>query len=103
MGTTMAPLVVLVDARAGGGAPGEVTVRRVAPAGPPGPAWSHRLDPPGLVGLAGVLYGAVPPVFLVSAAVARCEVGERLSPALERALPRVVDAVAGIVAERSHA
>jgi hydrogenase maturation protease len=98
-----ASLVVLVDARAGGGAPGEVTVRRVAPAGPARPAWSHRLDPPSLVGLAGALYGTAPPVFLVSAAVATCEVGERLSPALERALPRVVDTVAGIVAERSHA
>jgi hydrogenase maturation protease len=93
-----AALVVLVDARAGG-APGEVTVRRVAPAGPACLTWSHRLDPPSLAGLAGALYGAVPPVFLVSAAVATCELGERLSPALERALPRVVDAVAGIVAE----
>ena len=53
--------------------------------------------------LAGALYGTAPPVFLVTAAVATCEVGERLSPALERALPRVVDAVAGIVVEHSHA
>jgi hydrogenase maturation protease len=97
-----AALVVLVDARAGG-APGGLTVERVAPAGPAGPAWSHRLDPPSLVGLAVALYGTAPPVYLVSAAVATCEAGERLSPALELALPRVVDTVAGIVAERAHA
>jgi hydrogenase maturation protease len=100
---SQAALAVLVDARDDGGPPGQVTVRRVAPAARAVPAWSHRLDPATLVGLAGALYGSLPPVFLVSAGVARCEAGERLSPALERALPRVVDAVARIVAERSGA
>ncbi len=98
-----AALVVLVDARADGGPPGVVMVRRVAPAPSARPALSHRLDPAALVELAGALYGSAPPVFLVSAGVAACELGERLSPALERALPRVVDEVARIVAERSHA
>ncbi len=100
-----AALVVLVDACQDGGPPGEVTVRRVRPG--PGssarPAWSHHLDPATLVELAGALYGSVPPVFVVSAGVGSCEAGERLSPALQRALPRVVDTVAGIVAERSGA
>jgi hydrogenase maturation protease len=98
-----AALVVLVDARADGGPPGTVTARRVVPGSAARSTWSHRLDPAALVELAGALYGSAPPVFLVSAGVASCEVGERLSPALERALPQVVDAVAGIVAERSGA
>ncbi len=98
-----AALVVLVDARVDGGAPGAVTVRRVVPGAVPRLTWSHQLDPGTLLELASALYGSTPPVFLVSAAVAGCELGERLSPAAERALPEVVDAVAGIVAERSHA
>jgi hydrogenase maturation protease len=97
-----ASLVVLVDARAGG-APGSVRVQRVTPRQDSATAWSHHLDPAGLAGLAGALYGAVPPVFLVSVGGAAFDDGERLSPAVRRALPGVVDAVARLVVEHARA
>jgi hydrogenase maturation protease len=98
-----ASLVVLVDARAGGGAPGSVRVRRVAARQDGMTAWSHHLDPAALAGLASALYGAVPPVYLVSVDGAWFDDGEGLSPALEQALPRVADTVAQLVAERDGA
>jgi hydrogenase maturation protease len=98
-----ASLVVLVDARADGGAPGSVSVRRLQPPHDAAPGWSHHLDPAALAGLAGVLYGAVPPVVLVSVGVASLAGGDRLSPAVRRALPGVVEAVARVVEERRDA
>jgi hydrogenase maturation protease len=98
-----ASLVVLVDARADGGTPGSVRVRRVAARQDGMTAWSHQLDPAALAGLASALYGAVPPVYLVSVGGAWFDDGEGLSPALEQALPRVADTVAQLVAERDGA
>ena len=48
--------------------------------------------------LARELYGHSPDVYLVSVGVASLDVGERLSPAVEAAVPRVVDALADLVA-----
>jgi hydrogenase maturation protease len=98
-----ASLVVLVDASAGDGAPGSVSVRRLQPRRDAVPGWSHRLDPAALAGLAGVLYGAAPPVVLVSVAGASFAAGERLSPAVERAVPEVVEAVTRVVGEQGDA
>ena len=42
------------------------------------------------------------PVFVVSVGAASLEVGDRLSPAVERALPAVVEAVVALVAEHGH-
>jgi hydrogenase maturation protease len=92
-----AALVVLVDASHGPPA-GTFTVARVERAGGAGTTWSHHLSPPSLVALAHELYGAAPDVFLVSCGVESLEMGERLSPVVEAALPRVVDAVAVLVA-----
>jgi hydrogenase maturation protease len=94
-----ASLVVLVDAAAGG-APGSVSVRRVRPPAAPRANWSHHLDPEGLAGLAKDLYGAVPPIVLVSVGAGSFAGGDRLSGALERALPEVVEAVAEVIAGR---
>jgi hydrogenase maturation protease len=95
-------LVVLVDA-ALDGAPGSVAVQAVGASPEAGSAWSHHLGPGELVGLAGELWGATPPVFLVSVGAASLELGEALSPALEAAVPRVVDEIAAIVAEQRRA
>ena len=97
-----AEVVVLVDARDDGSVPGSIAVHRVRPR-PAGTAWSHYLDPATLAGLAEVLYGAVPPVFLVSVAASSFAGGDRLSPALQQALPGVVEAVAQVVAEHGGA
>jgi hydrogenase maturation protease len=98
-----ASLVVLVDASAGGGAPGSVTVRRLQPRYDAAPGWSHHLDPAALAGLAGALYEAVPPMVVVSVGAASFAAGDRLSPALRQALPGVVEAVARVVEEQVHA
>jgi hydrogenase maturation protease len=87
-----ARLVVLVDA-CGAGAPGTVSVRRVEPGHPLAPAWSHNLDPAALVGLAETLYGASPPVFLITIAGAYFGYRDRLSPPVRRALPEIADTV----------
>jgi hydrogenase maturation protease len=97
-----ASLVVLVDAAAEGD-PGSVSVRRVGPRPPTPPAWSHHLDPETLAGLAEAIYGFVPPIVLVSVAAGSLAEGDRLSAALERALPEVVEVVADVVTGQQRA
>jgi hydrogenase maturation protease len=95
-----ASLVVLIDASTDGD-PGSVRVRRVEPR-PAAPAtWSHHLDPEILAGLAEALYGTAPPMVLVSVAAGSFAEGDCLSAALERALPEVVEVVAGVVTGRA--
>ena len=89
-------LLVLVDAAADVAA-GEVVVRHLDPERVVGQAMTHHLDPAGLVGLAQELWGAAPPVVVVSVGVSSLEIGDRLSPVVEGAVPRAADAVAAIV------
>jgi hydrogenase maturation protease len=96
-----ASLVVLVDASTEGD-PGSVRVRKVEPR-PAAPAtWSHHLDPKTLAGLAEAIYGATPPMVLVSVCAASFAEGDGLSSTLERALPEVVEVVAGVVTGQQH-
>jgi hypothetical protein len=74
-----------------------VSVRWVRPRRTDPATWSHHLDPESLAGLAKGLYGAVPPIVLVSVAAGSFTAGDRLSAALERALPEVVELVADVV------
>lgn len=97
-----ASLVVLIDASATDEA-GAISIRRIDAASEAGSAWSHHLEPAGLVALARELWGASPAVFTVSVGVASLDVGDRLSPTVEQALPDVVDAVAAIVEEHGRA
>jgi hydrogenase maturation protease len=92
-------LLVLVDAGVEQ-APGEVLVRRLEPpaAGEGGgTAWTHHLDPAALVGLARALWDAAPPVVVVSVGPASLDVGDALTPVVEAAVGRAVDAVAAVV------
>lgn len=91
-----ASVVVLVDAQHGP-EPGAVVVGRVAQVGAADTTWSHHLDPASLVGLAVELYGRAPAAYTVGVGVASLDVGERLSPAVEAALPGVVEAVVGLI------
>jgi hydrogenase maturation protease len=94
-----ASLVVLVDA-AEDGDPGSVSVRRVRPR-PPAPAtWSHHLDPETLAELAEALYGASPPMVLVTVAAGSLTEADHLSIPLQQALPEVVEAVAEVISGR---
>jgi hydrogenase maturation protease len=96
---TRASLVVLVDASVTGGAPGSVAVRSIQPRRDSPPSWSHHLDPAALAGLAHALYGHVPPMVLVSVTGGAFTDGDRLSPAVQRVLPEVVERIARVVQE----
>jgi hydrogenase maturation protease len=100
---SQASLVVLVDARAGDIPPGSVSLQRIRPRQDAAAGWSHHLDPAVLAGLADALYGAAPPIFLLSVAAASFADDDRLSPTLQRALPAVVEAVARVVEEHRGA
>jgi hydrogenase maturation protease len=94
-----ASLVVFVDADAAS-LPGAVTIQALAASSPvrddPGPS-SHHVGASELVALAAALGGGSPRAFTVAIGVADLEMGEGLSPAVEAALPGVLDAVARIV------
>ena len=97
-----ATLLVLVDASHGPPA-GTISVERLEPRGDTassGTTWSHHLTPTTLVELARELYGRAPDVFVVGCGVASVEMGDELSTEVREALPRVVEAVAEIVAAR---
>jgi hydrogenase maturation protease len=94
---SQASLVVLLDAAEGD--PGSVSVRQIEPRPATPATWSHHLDPETLAGLAQTLYGAVPPIVLVSVAAATFAEGDGLSSALQQALPGVVETVAGVVSQ----
>ena len=91
-----ASLVVLVDAAADGD-PGSISVRRIGSPPPTPITWSHHLTPDTLAGLADALYGAIPPIVLVSVAAGSFAESDRLSGDLERALPEIADTVADVV------
>lgn len=95
-------LVVLVDASHTPAA-GTFTIDRVEPASSSEMTWSHHLSPSSLLALARELYGEAPDVVAVSVGVESLEVGDRLSPVVEAALPRVADAVVELIAEHGHA
>jgi hydrogenase maturation protease len=95
---SQASLVVLVDAAAEGD-PGSVSVHQIEPRPATPATWSHHLDPATLAGLAEALYGAIPPIVLVSVAAATFAEGDGLSSALQQALPGVVETVAGVVSQ----
>jgi len=90
-----AGLVVLVDAGDEGSPPGSVSTSVVAPDRVA--ASSHALDPAGLVALTVELFGATPPVMLVTVAVRDTEIGYDLSPEVAAALERATAAVAGLL------
>ncbi len=94
-----ASLVVLIDA-AHGLPPGSFTIERVGAAAQPAATWSHQLGPASLVALANELYGQSAEVALVSVGVESVDVGDRLSPVVAAAMPRVIQAVADLVAGR---
>jgi len=95
-------LLVLVDAAADVAA-GEVVVTHLDPVAVAGEALTHHLDPAGLVGLARELWAAAPLVVIVSVGVSSLEIGDRLTPVVEGAVPRAADAVAAIIEAHGRA
>jgi hydrogenase maturation protease len=97
-----ASLLVLVDAGVGE-APGEVSMRRLEPSDDPGTAWTHHVDPAGIIGLALELWGTAPPVVMISIGPASLEVGETLSEVVGLAVSRAADLVATVVEAHRNA
>lgn len=106
-----ATLVVFVDADMRG-LPGALEIHEIDPGtaarddadarGDPG-ASSHHVGGGELVALAATLSGRAPEAVAIGIGVADLELGEGLSPAVEAALPRVVEIVADLVEEHlSH-
>ena len=92
-----ASAVVLVDACASS-PPGAVRRSTVeAPRSATPLRWSHELTPEALAGMAVSLFGAIPPIDVVSVGAASFAVGEHLSSAVETAVPAAVDEVAALV------
>jgi hydrogenase maturation protease len=83
--------VVFVDARRQG-APGQVLTEPVSAAPAPGP-FAHALSPQALLLYAESLYGRAPTAAVVSIAGERFGMGEGLSPAVQKAIPRAIRAV----------
>jgi len=83
--------VIFLDARREG-TPGDVRCDPITPGAGSGPL-AHDLSPETLLLYAETLYGRTPTAVLVTVAGERFGLGERLSPAVRRAIPRVVRAV----------
>lgn len=100
-----ASLVVLVDASSRL-PPGEFSVEsveRVELADGVGSRGSHHFTPETLVALAQELCGRAAEMLVVSCGVQSLEIGDRLSPVVEAALPKLVDTVAEVVAAHATA
>lgn len=95
-----AALVVLIDADAGA-PPGQVTVRQIVASTAVGASLSHHVDPSSLVALSHELYGRLPAVYVVGVGALSLGEDDRLSPEVEAAMPRLLDAVSEIVAGRT--
>jgi len=105
-------LLVLVDA-ADGVPAGDVVVRDLAPWGRggmaddgqagrvegSGPPLTHHVDPSSLLALADALWGSTPRTVLVGVGPASLELGDTLTPEIEAAVPRAVEAVVAVLAE----
>jgi hydrogenase maturation protease len=92
--------VIFIDASHGPPA-GTLTIGQLDPDGGGGTLSSHHVSPTSLVQLALELFGRAPAVWLVSVGVESMEPGDRLSPVVEAAIPRLVDAVVALAAEAS--
>ena len=80
--------VVFIDARRDG-TPGEVRCEEIAPSAGSNPL-AHSLSPQALLLYAEQLYGRAPRAVVLSITGERFGMGESLSPAVRRALPRAI-------------
>ncbi len=85
--------VILVDASAGPGRPGEVQVKQLSPTQPEGresARFCHAVSPANVLSLAARLYGARPRAFSATIVGENFDHGESLSAAVEAALPTLL-------------
>lgn len=94
---SQADAALFIDA-ARDGEPGELRCIPVVPQAAP-PRFTHQLSPEAMLGWSKELYGRCPQAFLLSVSGACFELGERLSPQVAAALPRLT-ALVGQLANR---
>ena len=92
--------VIFIDAATGDGQPGQVQVTRMSdgsgePAGPR--PFCHALAPASIIGLAIRLYGTRVQAFSVTITGQNFDHGESLSPAVEAALPTLVERIEELI------
>lgn len=95
---SQARVVVFVDA-AEGGEPGEVTVLPVVPGTANPRAFTHQMDPDGLLAMAQSLFGRRPPAYLVTINGESFELTEELSATVAAAIPEAARLVAELSAQ----
>ncbi len=78
------------DPAASGAEPGTVLVQDLVPRSPEPSAFSHHLDPAGLLAMAQTLYGYAPKAQLITVVGASFDFGEQLSPSVQAALEAIV-------------
>jgi hydrogenase maturation protease len=91
--------LIFLDAASGSsGLPGEIRVEEIQHLERTDRSrFSHVIAPQDVISLVRTLYAATPKAILITVIGASFEHGESLSPAVEAALPVLVDHVAGIV------
>jgi len=99
---SQAQCVIFIDAAAGDGQPGQVQVTRMSdgsgePAGPR--PFCHALAPASVIGLAIRLYGTRVQAFSVTITGQNFDHGESLSPAVEAALPTLIERIDELIQE----
>ncbi len=87
-----ADLVIFVDAACDNNQ-GEVQVQEIRPRVSPSDAFSHQLTPDVLLTIAEKLYGRRPKAYLASVGAGSFDYGDRLSAAVESALPELIRSV----------
>ena len=87
-----ARLVVFVDANATGGA-GSCIWESVLPEAPGPNALGHHFTPSRVLAYARAIFGNVPRALVASVGVESFEAGEKLSPAVEAAIPELVEGI----------
>jgi hydrogenase maturation protease len=93
--------LVLVDAMPHGGAPGEITVLEVGPDDIGGGEFdAHGMAPVAALGSLPAMGSQLPPTYVVGCEPADVDEGMGLTPAVEAAVERAIDAVIGVLAEQ---
>jgi hydrogenase maturation protease len=88
-----AQLVIFIDATApsAGFAPGSLRCEEILPLRPERNALGHHLTPPQLLACATSLFGAKPKAYVASVTAASFDLGAALSPAVETAIPSLME------------
>jgi hydrogenase maturation protease len=89
--------VIFVDA-AVGDSPGAIRVQVVTAVAPQPGAFTHHVDPAGLLAYAELLYGRAPTAYLVTINADQMGYEETLSPTIEAALPDLLTQIEQLIA-----